>query len=217
MAENIYKRLNIPDPYSFPTVNAKLKLPNDKAPVQPQKQTERSLGDTALDTYSAFSKGSNALVRTVGDIAALIDGTTEPTYLQKMGQEGMDYWDSKISEAQKEKQRQAQSSIQSQNGEMAQAIEAVKQYAWESPTLLADVVVESIPGMALGGLAGKGAGTAARMMNASKVGATRASIGGAATAESVLQGGQVGGDTMRELKNVVGMSDQEKVDRARMA
>lgn len=207
----IYKKYGITqfDPRS---VQLDLESPTIKA----KPNTTRTYGEALSDTALQLGKGSGVLVRTIGDIAQLIDGTPEQTYLQKLGQDAIDFYDPKISAALKAKEEAARSAIKQQNGELAQGFEAIKQYG-TSPALLSGVIAESLPSMIIGGAGGKAAGAGARFLGAGAKGVTRASLGGAIATESMLEGGSAGGEVLRKLTGRSDLSDPEKMNRARSA
>jgi hypothetical protein len=178
------------------------------------KPTDRTWGESLSDTLIQLGKGSGTVVRTVGDIAQLVDGSTQQNYVQNLGQDAIDYYDPKLSSAYKAKEAAAKASIAKQNGELAKGVEAIKEYA-TSPALLGGVIAETLPSLVIGGAIGKTIGTGARVLGAGVNGVTRASMGGAIAAESMLEGGNSGGEVLRQLSGHNDLSDNEKIKRAR--
>ena len=225
MAKDVWARLNI-KPYnaddskvSFPLGEMKPPPPMVKA-----KDTSRNIGQVLLDTDAQFGKGAGSLVQTIGDIGQLVTG--DKNSLQSYGQEVKDFYENLISPQYKQGSKNISTAIKSKDGEMSQAWEAVKQYA-TNPSQLAGAVVESIPAMAIGGLPGKGLGLVANGLRLGEKGVTRATIGGAMAGESILQGGQTGGEVLRGDLNTAAVGDfdtmtpkytkEEILNRARIA
>jgi hypothetical protein len=192
---DVWSRLGI-KPYEADPKKVKLQLddaPKVEAKPQPQ-DTSRSIGQIILDTDAQFGQGAGSLVQTLGDLGQLATGNKNS--LQSYGQEVKDFYGNLLSPQYKQESQEVSDKIKAQKGEIAQAVEAVKQYVTH-PSQLSGAIVGSIPAMAAGGVPGKVLGLGAGALGIGATGVTRATIGGAAAGESVLQGGQTGGEILR--------------------
>jgi len=219
---DVWSRLGI-KPYEADPKKVKLTLEDaPKVEAKPQAQdTSRSIGQIILDTDAQFGQGAGSLVQTFGDLGQLATGNKNS--LQSYGQEVKDFYGNLLSPQYKQEGKDVSAAIKAKDGEIAQAVEAIKQYATH-PSQLSGAIVGSIPAMAAGGVPGKVLGLGAGALGIGATGVTRASIGGAAAGESVIQGGQTGGEVLRGDLNQAANSDwtpkysqEEILDRARTA
>jgi hypothetical protein len=169
------------------TPTTSMDLPTGWGSVDAETPTEaapegRTWGEAFSDFGAAFGSGSNALLKTIGDVYGLATGDVENA-LSQQGQSGMDYFASKKSDKIKAKEEARAAKIAAASSE----VEAAGIAIWETITntdLLATFVAEQLPMMA----PGAGAGTLAAK-GASALGAGTKLAAGIGTTTAVGTGG----------------------------
>ena len=142
---------------------------------------------------ASFGLGSGRLVENFGILTGGYDGA-----MRRFGSEVADYWEQRKPNTLVDKELKRSQTVAAQNGELAQGATAF----WETvkdPEMLLSLVMESVPSLAAGGVAGRAVGAGARALGAGQQVANRAATAAALGEAGAEQGASVAGETYDEL------------------
>lgn len=161
----------------------------DEAPPVPDETPNRTAGQWATDIGGSLGRGAYNLFDSIAGLGDIATGGAVTPWLARHG------LDSKAARADLDAEMSPQARAQQQEVASAEGFLPTINAALRNPAYMAGQIIESVPTMVVGGLAGKGAALGARALG---MAAPTAGVVGAGTGEGLAAAGQQAANTVQQ-------------------
>jgi diguanylate cyclase (GGDEF)-like protein len=181
-----------------------------EAPKQPTKKRVGSEGGNfAKDLLASWGSGSNQLLKTVGNLAALTGAAGTDNAAVQTGESGAKRFEDMKSQELIDAEDARRVAVDQETDEFDKGV----RFFWESvknPRLAATLITETVPMTMATGIVGRGVAIGSKVAGASTPAAIRAGTAAGIGAGATLQGADVGGDQLADLAKILNEMPEQR-------